>query len=294
MENKIIKKLHWGVIGMGFIFDRHRKAIKETGNELVVVCDIDPTKKDKAPGIPFVTDWKEVLKYPVDYISILTPNDLHLEMIMGALSRDKRIIVEKPPLIGKEELKMIERRSPPDSYINVVLQLRHHPAVLKLKDEISYDHKVKLTVKVKRDKSYWHGWKGDEKRSGGILYNLGVHYLDLLIVLFGNRYRILKSTHNDKLAKGQIKFILNDEDKYPKALVDYHIEIMDTNEGQTRDLVIDGEQIQLSTQDNLSYENLHTQYYERVLMGHGENIQSCFNVIRLIENLKNERTNTMQ
>ena len=180
---------------------------------------------------------------------------------------------------SEEELKTLERRGSKD--VNVVLQLRHHPAILKLKEEISYGHKVQLTVKVKRDQSYWDGWKGDENRSGGILYNLGVHYLDLLLLLFGSKYKILRSTYSDRIAFGQIEF--------QKALVDYHIEIMDTNEGQTRDLIVDGEQIQLSTQDNLSYEDLHTDYYRRALAGHGDSLDSCFNVIRLIENLKNER-----
>lgn len=260
------KKGKWAIIGLGFIAPRHIKAIDEIGDELILTCDIDPTK-----GGMF-TDWKEMMKderwNEVTHISICAPNYLHHEMC-EAMS-DKIVLCEKPLMLSSQQTL-------PDN-VFTVLQLRKNDDVAYLKSKLSGKHEVNLVVKVKRDKSYWDGWKGDEKLSGGILFNLGIHYFDLLIYLFGNEYQIIRSVYSPKKAMGAIYF--------QGTLVQYHLEIMDDDNGQDRRLEIDGVNYTLSKQDNLSFENLHIRVFKDLKRGFGVQSDEALKSIALVEKLR--------
>lgn len=263
------KRAMFAVCGLGFIFPRHKESIKKIGGEIKLTCDIDKSKKAD------FTSWKEMMKSEIwkdiTHVSLCVPNCLHYEMAMAM--RDKIVLSEKPLTLSSEEVLKL-----PDN-VFTVLQLRHHPEVVKLKKKLKGNHKVKLVVKVKRDESYWDGWKGDEKKSGGILFNLGIHYFDLLIHLFGNEYRVLNSRYSPKKANGQIYF--------NGTIVDYDLEIMSSDNGQDRKLEIDGEEVSLSKKDNLSFEGLHTEVYKELLKGKGIKPEEAIKSILLVEKLKN-------
>jgi UDP-N-acetyl-2-amino-2-deoxyglucuronate dehydrogenase len=237
--------MNFCIIGLGFISPRHKKAIEDVGGKLLLTCDIDPSK-----GADF-TDWVEMFHSPrfkeVDVVVICTPNYLHAVIAREATLRNKRVICEKPLSIsGTEGLYGV----------NTVLQLRYHPKLQGLTPK-----NVSVTAKMFRDESYWKGWKGDVNKSGGILYNLGVHYIDLLIFLLGYPVSIIESSYTPKLAKGKIQF--------HRGIGEYHIEILDDREGQMRKIIADGEEIGLSDKDNLSYEDLHLEVYKHFLAGQG-------------------------
>ena len=73
--------------------------------------------------------------------------------------------------------------------------------------------------------------------------------------------------------------------------VNYHIEIIQEREGQTRKLEIDGEEVVLSVQDNLSYEGLHTAVYKQVKKGEGLKPSDAYYSIRLVEKLCQDKIN---
>ncbi len=237
--------MRYCLIGLGFISERHKQAIEKTGGEIAMTCDIDPSK-----GADF-QDWVRMFNHPdfknVDTVIICTPNYLHPVIAREAMLRDKRVLSEKPLSIsGTQGLHGV----------NTVLQLRYHPALQNLRSK-----KVEVTAKMFRDNTYWNGWKGDNLKSGGILYNLGVHYIDLLIFLLGNPEYIATASVSDTLATGRIAF--------ERGWGEFHIEILPTREGQMRKILADGQEVSLSDKDNLSYEDLHVQVYENFLNGKG-------------------------
>jgi len=258
------KKGKWAIIGLGFISPRHIKAIEEIGDELILTCD------NEKPAD--YSDWKEMMKdkkwSEVTHVSICTPNYLHHEMC-EAMS-DKVVLCEKP-------LVLSSRQTLPDN-VFTVLQLRRHDEIAYLKNKLSESHKVNLVVKVKRDQSYWDGWKGKEELSGGILFNLGIHYFDLLIYLFGEDYSVIRSIYSPTKAMGAIIF--------NKTIVQYHIEIMPDDKGQDRRLEIDEVNYSLSKQDNLSFENLHTRVFKDVKRGFGVKPNEALKSIKLVEELR--------
>lgn len=262
----------FGVIGLGFIYNRHLEAIEENNGRIVVGCDIDKEKKDKLlDGTDFVEKYWEVKD--IDYVSILTPNYLHKNMAEHFAQEGITVLVEKPPVISTLELRELAK------YDNIytVLQLRHHPELLKWKKKITQgkQYEVEMRILVHRDEWYFKTWKADESRSGGLLFNIGIHYFDALCFLFGKPLKATTTELNEKQAAGLIQF--------KNADVDWELSIWAPMDNQQRILKIDSEQLNLSKY----FENLHIKVYKEFLNGRGVNIKECETTIKLIEDLKN-------
>ncbi len=252
--------MKYAIIGSsGFIAPRHRKAIQDTGGEVVLTCDIT--------GEADFTDWVEMYHSPrfkeVDCVVICTPNYLHSVMTREAVLLGKKVICEKP--LALEGIKNLKGVTP-------ILQLRYHPEIqgLKAKD-------VFIEARMFRNEKYWNSWKGEAIKSGGILYNLGVHYIDLLTVLLGKPKDILNSEVSDKLALGTVEF--------ENGIGHFYIEIVDSPDKQRRSMVVDGKTINLSNQENLSYEDLHKHVYEDFIKGKGFTIKDAKVALDLIKKL---------
>lgn len=261
----------FAVIGKGFIYPRHKQAIEAIGGKVLLTCDID--KKTK----PHFTDWVEMFNHPkfkeVTHVSICTPNYLHSTITREALRLGKKVLCEKPLSIngtgGMEG-------------VNTVLQLRYNPAVKMLM--INPPKEMTVEAKMYRGKKYWKSWKGNPVKSGGVLYNLGVHYIDLLVHIFGEDWAIEKVKKTKKMVSGDLVFRLSDDD-YRKA--HFHIEVVDDRKKQGRVLSADGTDVILSTQDNLSYEDLHIEVYREFVAGRGINIYEAEPSLELIEEILN-------
>jgi len=208
------------IIGTGYIFLKHLEAIREIGGEIT-----------EATNENACLNWKQVIsKTKAKYVVILTPNYLHAEMANYATSKGKIVLCEKPLIIKEEKLH---------KNIYPVLQLRHHPLVSEMRKAVKKDNKVELEIAVKRDKEYFKGWKGDESKSGGMLFNLGVHYFDLAFYL----------------TKGKKVEIIN------------KITATETEKNPRRIIRINGKEFNLSSKDNLSEENLHKYIYRDLIKG---------------------------
>lgn len=270
----------WAVVGMGFIYPRHVQAIKATGGIIKMSCDIDDSKfprdEQKVKGFPdysvleYWTDWVEMFNHPrfdtVDSVAICAPNYLHAVIAREAILRGKRVLCEKPLSInGTENMEGVR----------TVLQLRYHPELLKM----NKPKQLFVEAKMYRDKSYWDSWKGIPAKSGGILYNLGVHYVDLAVFLLGDSWEIIKVVKTDKMVDAQVIF--------GESHARIYIEVVDKREDQGRRLFADNKEITLSNQDNLSYEDLHTEVYKEFNAGRGITIEEAGKSLKLINAILN-------
>ena len=134
----------------GYIAPRHMKAIKELGGTLVAAYD----KSDSvgvidsiSPDSEFFTEFERFSHYiyqlqrnettKVDYVSICSPNYLHLSHITLALRMGCDVICEKPLVLSKadlEEIQLVEQET--GKRLFNILQLRLHDAVISLKSKI--------------------------------------------------------------------------------------------------------------------------------------------------------------
>ena len=254
------------LIGDGFIAPRHKDAIKEIGGEIAGI--IDESRGENK--------WREeIQKTDAEYAVVLTPNDLHYQMAKFAAENGKIVLCEKPLAIKSSDAGILAK------YKNVftVLQLRYHPDILKIRAEAikSDKNEVEMDISVFRDENYYKCWKGQKERSGGVLFNLGVHYFDLLIYLFGEPIKAKVESLDEKTGTGTIE-----GENY---MCKFRISTGEEKGKQKRIFKINGRQFNFSSKENLSYENLYGFLYRDLIDGKGISVKEAQKSISLIEKL---------
>lgn len=291
----------FAIIGAaGFVAERHIRAIKETGN--VVVAAMDPfdvmgRMDSYFPDAEFFTSEKELADFlknckkenaPVDFVSICSPNYLHFEHVKLALLNGCHVICEKPLVINAgdlDKIKVLENETGKKVY--TVLQLRYHPAILKLKEEVEKSGKesfqIELTYITSRGKWYEKSWKGDPEKSGGVAANIGIHFFDMLIWIFG---RVIQSEIKLFETKGAAgKLFLE------KATVNWFLSIdagdlpevaVKESKRTWRSITVDGSEIEFSE----GFTNLHTATYHQILAGNGFGVEEARESIEFISKIE--------
>jgi UDP-N-acetyl-2-amino-2-deoxyglucuronate dehydrogenase len=244
----------------GFIAPRHKKAIEDLGHKVVLTCDIK--------GRADFHDWVEMFNHPkfqqVEYVSICTPNYLHSIITREALLKGKKVLCEKPLSVnGTDGMEGV----------NTVLQLRYNPAVMHLVEHPP--ERLHVEAKMFRGVKYFNSWKGNNVMSGGILYNLGVHYIDLIVHILGTDWNILGVRKSKKCVTGTLRF--------GNRIATFHIEIVNRRKKQGRILLADGAEVLLSNQENLSYEDLHKEVYKEMLEGRGIGLSEAQKALDLVK-----------
>ncbi|MDR5609621.1 MULTISPECIES: Gfo/Idh/MocA family oxidoreductase [unclassified Arsenophonus] len=285
----------------GYIAPRHMKAITETNNELTVAYDINDSVgiiDSISPQSEFFTEFERFYDYAhrlqrnsatkLDYVAICSPNYLHLSHITAGLSLGCDVICEKPlvPTLEQlDELALVEKEMGKKVYN--ILQLRHHQAILALKEKVAHNNRadkydVVLTYITSRGKWYMESWKGDPRKSFGVATNIGVHFFDMLHFIFG------------KLEKNELHY--TDEQKaagyleYEKARVRWFLSIdaKDLPEAvkgkQTtyRSITIDDEEIEFSK----GFTDLHTISYQEILAGRGYGLNDARHCIETVDTIR--------
>jgi UDP-N-acetyl-2-amino-2-deoxyglucuronate dehydrogenase len=285
----------------GYIAPRHMKAIKETGNDLIAALD----KNDSVgildsyfPNADFFTEFErfdrhlEKLKRQgkkIDFVSVCSPNYLHDAHIRFGLRIGANVICEKPLVLNPwniDALEEIERET--GNRVFTILQLRLHPAIIALREKISTvpvskKHNIDLQYITSRGHWYHTSWKGDITKSGGIATNIGVHFFDMLIWIFGDVIENKVTLHNETTAAGHLEL--------EKATVSWMLSI-DADalppeakaEGKRtfRRLLIDGEAFEFSD----GFTELHTQSYKDIIDGKGFTLPETKKSIELVHKIR--------
>lgn len=294
---------NFALIGVaGFIAPRHLKAIKETGNNLVAALD----KFDQVgiidsyfPKADFFTEFERFDRHldklkrqgtRIDYVSICTPNYLHDSHMRFALRHQADAICEKPLVLNPwnvDALTEIEKETGRKIY--TILQLRLHPSIIALRNKIlSGDPKkvydIDLSYITSRGNWYQISWKGDRAKSGGVATNIGIHFFDMLMWIFGDLKESIVTKQNEHTAEGQltlararVKWMLSiDADTLPD-----HVKA----KGQRtyRSIRIEGEEIEFSE----GFTDLHTKSYEEILKGNGFGLADAKPSIDLVHAIRN-------
>lgn len=293
----------FALIGVaGFIAPRHLKAIQETGNDLVAALD----KHDNVgildsyfPRADFFTEFERFDRHldklkrkgeKVDYISICSPNYLHDSHIRFALRYGADAICEKPLVLNPwnlDALEEIERETGKKVY--TILQLRLHPSIIALKERVNKERRdekiydIELKYITSRGGWYHISWKGDLSKSGGIATNIGIHFFDMLMWIFGPvENSEVKETKPDyasgilKLAHARVNWFLSiNSDHLPE-------EAKTSGKRTFRSLTMEGEEIEFSE----GFTDLHTKSYQEILKGNGFGLKEARQSIELVHRIR--------
>ena len=281
----------------GYIAPRHMKAIKETGNNLIVAMDTFDSVGIIDSYFPSASFFKEFERFErhvnnlqhseskIDYVSICSPNYLHDSHIRFALRNNCHAISEKPLVLNPWTLDSLEQAEK-ETGRNVynILQLRVHPSIMELKEKIANSSKDKiydidLTYLTSRGNWYYTTWKADVEKSGGLASNIGVHFFDMLYWIFGNvKQNIVHLRDEDKVA-GYLEF----ERARVRWFLSINYEMLPDKiraKGQTtyRSIAIDGEEIEFSG----GFTDLHTMSYQGILSGNGYRVSDARTAIETV------------
>lgn len=191
------KDLNFAIIGCGRIGTRHAEHIKNNGN-LVAVCDIVQDKanalseKYGASAYNSISDLLDK-ESSVDLVAICTPNGLHAEHSIEALSKGYHVLCEKPMAISVHDCgEMIKTAESSNRRLMIVKQNRFNPpveAVKKLIDEkkLGTIYSIQLNCFWNRNPDYYKSsWKGTLQWDGGTLYTQFSHFIDLVYWMIGD------------------------------------------------------------------------------------------------------------
>jgi len=285
----------------GYIAPRHLQAIRDTGNNLVAALD----KFDSVgimdsyfPKADFFTEFErfdrhlEKLKrlgQKIDYVSICSPNYLHDSHIRFALRHHADAICEKPLVLNPwnvDALEEIEKET--GKRVFTILQLRLHPNIIQLKKEIDaapagkvFD--VNLDYITSRGKWYHHSWKGDEQKSGGIATNIGIHFFDMLLWVFGQVKDVQVKSYEPDLASGFFE-LQKARIHWKLSINENHLpdEIKAKGKRTYRSMKMDGKEIEFSD----GFTELHTNSYKEILAGKGFGLKDARPSIELAHEIR--------
>jgi UDP-N-acetyl-2-amino-2-deoxyglucuronate dehydrogenase len=286
----------------GFVAPRHLKAIHDTGNR--VVAAVDP---HDAVGlldrfgfdVRFFTEFERFDRHleklrrgpaaeRVEYVSVCSPNYLHDAHMRMALRVGADAICEKPLVINPWNLEALEElEQETGRRIYTVLQLRLHPALVAFRERLKAGpqkrHTVQLSYLTARGRWYDVSWKGVEERSGGIVINIGIHFFDLLVWLFGPVERADVHLREGKRAAGTMALANADVQWYLSAEAEDLPFTPEPGKKTTfRSIVVDGDQLEFSD----GFTDLHTRVYEEVLAGRGFGIGEARSSIELSHRIR--------
>lgn len=299
----------------GYIAPRHLQAIKETGNRLVAAMDPNDSVGiiDRYfPNASFFTEFERFDRHleklrrtnspdKVDFISICSPNNLHDAHIRLALRVGADAICEKPLVLNPWNLDALEElEQESGKRVYTILQLRVHPSLVKLKNEIenvllkdsSTKFNVELNYITARGIWYDYSWKGNKEKSGGVATNIGVHFFDLLIWLFGEPKHSQVIESKFRSAKGELE-LKHANVKWFLSINfnDLPDEIKKTNENSPEKQITTYRSIKINNKEiefTEGFTNLHTVVYKETLTGKGFGIQDARPAIELVYKIRNE------
>jgi len=285
----------------GYVAPRHMKAIKDTGNRLVAALDTSDSVgviDSYFPDADFFTEFERFDRHVdllrrkgegIDYVSICSPNYLHDAHMRFALRSGASAICEKPLVLNPWNLDaLLDVEKETGNNIHTILQLRLHPAIIELKEKIENSpqdtlHDVDLTYITSRGHWYGISWKGDEKKSGGIATNIGVHFFDMLHFVFGSLRENTLHHVSDTTAAGYLE--------YERARVRWFLSVDSgnlpesaTEKGQRtyRSISVDGQEVEFSG----GFTDLHTVSYQHILDGQGFGLEDTRVAVETVSNIR--------
>jgi len=297
---------NFGLIGAaGYIAPRHMKAIKDLGHQLSIAYDINDSVgiiDSISPQSEFFTEFErfynrafQLKRNPraaLDYVSICSPNYLHHSHIAAGLRLGADVICEKPLVPTSallDDLELVEKET--GKRVFNILQLRHHDAILRLRDKVAkapLDKKfdVELTYITSRGKWYFESWKGDQRKSFGVATNIGVHFYDMLHFVFGKLQKNILHYSGEAKAAGFLE--------YERARVRWFLSIDENDLPQDvkgkkttfRSIDINGEQLEFSE----GFTDLHTISYQEILQGRGYGLSDARHCIETVDVIRSSST----
>jgi predicted dehydrogenase len=207
------------MVGLGFMGSTHLRAYKSVGDaEVVAVFSRDERSlsgdlshiKGNIGGPGEKMDFSKMRKYreidalladrEIDAVDICLPTHFHAETALKALRSGKHVLVEKPlALDGNEADSLVQEAKGAGRILMCAQVLRFFPAYAGLVEEIKTAGTPRGALFRRRCAApFWgSGWLTDRSKSGGGVFDLLIHDVDIVVKLFGAPQAMSAVGHED-------------------------------------------------------------------------------------------------
>lgn len=191
-----------GILGCGNRSKSHISALNDVPAIRVgALCDLVPHKMKRraeliegAPEPEMYTEMEEMVQQEsLDAVAIVLPNHLHKQGTVTALEAGKHVFCEKPMALtvadcndmiaaaerAQKALQIGTQRRHSDSFKTMVQTIRESPVGDLLQSDVST---YRGDWRVPAEDEYPPGveyWRMDQRKSGGVVYEMGAHLLDV-------------------------------------------------------------------------------------------------------------------
>jgi predicted dehydrogenase len=224
-----VPELNVGFIGAGAVTDHHLKVIE--GREdiaVAAVCDLDAVRAGavaEAAGARAYVDWRNMLdSEPLDALFVCTPPESHAEPTVVAIGRGMPVYVEKPlARTLADGTRIVAAWEASEAVCAVGYQWRSLDLLSELLAALKggipgmlISRSMGPTERARGDLAATRvgstdAWFADPRRSGGILFELGSHDIDLQLAIAGPVESAQAAARSGRLAlAGQLQTELKD------------------------------------------------------------------------------------
>ncbi|MCK6488042.1 MAG: Gfo/Idh/MocA family oxidoreductase [Planctomycetes bacterium] len=202
-----MNELRIGIVGLGNMGSVHARQIldgKIPRLKLTAVCDTDPAKFERAPGVKAFTSSAEMIRSGlIDAVFVCTPHYDHTTIGIDGLQQGLHVLIEKPVSVHVADCQRLfaayEKRPKASQLFGAMFNQRTDPRYAKVRQliqsgELGEIRRVNwIITDWFRTQSYYNsgGWRATWKgEGGGVLLNQCPHNLDLITWLCGRPSKV--------------------------------------------------------------------------------------------------------
>lgn len=176
-----------GIVGLGKMGGIRAETIRKN-NKTILVSGTDPNPPEKGfEDLQILPDYQAVINSDVDAIFVCTPNRFIPDVVVASLDAGKHVFCEKPPGRNMQDIERIVEAEKRNSgrVLKIGFNHRYHFGIMEAKKIVESNKYGKiLWVRGVYGKAIGsgnpHEWRNDpELAGGGILFDQGIHMLDL-------------------------------------------------------------------------------------------------------------------
>jgi predicted dehydrogenase len=207
--------VRWGILGAGSV--AQRRVIPAMSDldacELGALMVRDQARAEGLAakfGIPRAVDNAGALlgDPELDAVYISSPPNLHCEQVVAAAERGKHVLCEKPMALSAEACRrMIDACRSAGVHLEVCFVLRGWPIYHRVREMLS-DGRLGEIVELRAHLAKWTPrepgeWRLDPRQGGGgVLIDVGSHYIDLFRFLLGDLASVIAMTSDRVFGAG--------------------------------------------------------------------------------------------
>jgi predicted dehydrogenase len=221
--------LRSAIIGAGFIGEVHARAVRACGGQVVAVVSSTPEGSAAAAVRLGATRSARTVEElvsadDIDVVHVCTPNDVHAELTLSAISAGKHVICEKPLATDLDTARRLSTAADERGVVAAVpFVYRFYPTVRDARERVRHGETGPLRLLHGSYLQDWlaephdNNWRVDPSRGGEsrAFADIGVHWCDLVEFTTGHRIRQvsarLVTTHAQRHGPGQMESVATED-----------------------------------------------------------------------------------